>query len=231
MAQAHINEIFVSIQGEGPWVGERHIFVRFQGCDLHCKYCDTPASRAIPTDPHAVLSARELTERCQSLVIPGPGRPTISVTGGEPLLQTGFLLEWLPTVRERFRVFLETNGVRAVEMATVQGLIDVVSMDIKLPSSAGPPPLWQQHREFLAACRENELAVKLIVTRDAATDEVLASCRLLSGRGRPAPLILQPASGLAAPPADRLIELQALALTLLPDVRVIPQVHKLLQVP
>src|SRR5208282_2838076 len=46
MKDARINEIFASIQGEGLWIGQRHIFVRFQGCDIHCRYCDTPAANS-----------------------------------------------------------------------------------------------------------------------------------------------------------------------------------------
>ena len=36
-----IREIFKSIQGEGPHVGEQQVFVRFCGCNLKCRYCDT----------------------------------------------------------------------------------------------------------------------------------------------------------------------------------------------
>jgi len=41
---AFVDEVFSSVQGEGPRIGERHIFVRFQGCNIRCRYCDTPAA-------------------------------------------------------------------------------------------------------------------------------------------------------------------------------------------
>lgn len=40
--QANLTEIFSSIQGEGPDIGRRHLFVRFYGCHRRCVYCDSP---------------------------------------------------------------------------------------------------------------------------------------------------------------------------------------------
>src|SRR6185503_14526743 len=39
-----LSEIFVSHQGEGARAGEKHLFVRFAGCNIRCRYCDTPDS-------------------------------------------------------------------------------------------------------------------------------------------------------------------------------------------
>ena len=39
-----VKEIFLSIQGEGAYTGYPTLFVRFQGCNLRCKYCDTKDS-------------------------------------------------------------------------------------------------------------------------------------------------------------------------------------------
>ena len=36
-----VKEIFASIQGEGPYVGYKQLFIRFCGCNLNCGYCDT----------------------------------------------------------------------------------------------------------------------------------------------------------------------------------------------
>ena len=50
MLAATINEVFASVQGEGSWVGQRHLFVRFTGCDLSCRYCDTRAAAMALSD-------------------------------------------------------------------------------------------------------------------------------------------------------------------------------------
>ena len=36
-----VKEIFTSIQGEGPYVGYKQLFIRLCGCNLNCSYCDT----------------------------------------------------------------------------------------------------------------------------------------------------------------------------------------------
>ena len=40
-----ILEIFSSIKGEGPYVGERQIFIRLKDCNLDCIYCDVDKAK------------------------------------------------------------------------------------------------------------------------------------------------------------------------------------------
>ncbi len=248
MGYGLLNEIFASVQGEGPWIGERHIFVRFQGCDIRCRYCDTPAAAIESSEqrycsvqsssgPGALyekipnpVSAHRLTGLCGRLIIPGPSRPTISLTGGEPLIQLPFLLEWLPTAKEQFLIYLETSGIHDEAMMSLHGLIDVVSMDFKLPSATGLRPFWGEHQRFLSATGSASIFVKAVVTRDTSKDDILQSAHLIAGRNVSIPLILQPAGGLLAPDTNRLIDFQEAALRLVKDVRIIPQAHKMLKV-
>ena len=39
MSSIKLKELFASIQGEGPLVGYKQIFMRLCGCNLKCKYC------------------------------------------------------------------------------------------------------------------------------------------------------------------------------------------------
>lgn len=251
MKRAAIQEIFSSIQGEGPYVGERHIFVRFIGCDIRCRYCDTPAvvqvsSERLSSQPCRVqtsatsydhedvsnpVPAIDLTEFCTRLIVPGPSRPTLSLTGGEPLLQHDFLAEWLPMVRGVFSIYLETNGIHAGAMRDLRDLVDVVSMDFKLPSATGLRPFWDEHEQFLSAVDGKKHFVKVVVTRDTNSADIITAGKLIAGLNKSLPLILQPANGEYAPESAMLIEFQNTALSLVEDVRVIPQIHKVLQVP
>ena len=252
MKDASIHEIFASIQGEGPWIGQRHIFVRFQGCDIRCGYCDTPGASSfesakadaapctvqVKAGPFAEyekipnpVSAEYLTRLCSRLAIPGPSRSVLSLTGGEPLLQYSFLADWLPQVKEKFRIYLETSGIHDSAMNVVAGLVDVVSMDFKLPSATGLRPFWEEHRKFLSVSRGKELFIKTVVTRDTKKEDILTSAHIIAGFNPSIPLILQPAGAALAPPPNMLIEFQDEALKIIDDVRVIPQVHKMLNVP
>jgi organic radical activating enzyme len=250
MQHAHLEEVFVSIQGEGPWVGQRQVFVRFRGCDLRCRYCDTPeAAKSAPgaggppcraqVSPEALgredvpnpVAPAELTRLCGRLAPTGPGRPVVSLTGGEPLMQAVFLEEWLPALRPRYSVFLETNGLLHEAMGTIAQLVDVVSMDIKLPSSTGRGPRWEDHRRFLGAAAGRGLFVKAVITHDTTTDDLTTAAMLVADHDRSVPFVIQPASGPLAPDGASLLLRQAEALRFLEDVRVIPQTHKVLMVP
>jgi organic radical activating enzyme len=252
MQKAYIDEIFSSLQGEGLWIGQRQIFVRFTGCDLCCRYCDTPAAsqpikpgdgpkgacRVQKTtdgfDHEEVpnpLSAADLTSLCSRLVIPGPSHPWLSLTGGEPLLQSGFLSEWLPQVRDTFRIYLETNGIQHEAMNDVRDLVDVVSMDFKLPSATGQRPFWEEHRKFLSIALGRGLFVKTVVTRDTVQDDIVTAAGIIAEVDAAISLIIQPASGPFAPEPHLLLKFQKTALAMIKNVRVIPQAHKMLNVP
>ncbi len=250
MEQAYVDEIFASIQGEGPFVGQRQVFVRFQGCDLRCAYCDTPDSvrgkeRTGASSCRAQVSTgsfeREmlpnpltgdvLAERCARLHVPGPARTVVSLTGGEPLLQRGFLRQWLPDIGRTCTLYLETSGVHHEAMSELAAHVDVVSMDMKLPSATGQRGRWDDHRRFLEAAAGTDLFVKAVVTGSTMADDIIQAARLIADHDSSVPFVLQPASGSFAPSAEMLVLWQAIALGIVGDVRVIPQVHKIIQVP
>jgi organic radical activating enzyme len=165
------------------------------------------------------------------LIIPGPSRPVISLTGGEPLLQASFLKEWLPTVKNEFTLYLETNGIHHNDMMMIRDLVDIVSMDFKLPSSTGLRPFWDDHTKFIDSISGKTLFIKLVVTRETKVDDILTACNIITIFDRSTLLVIQPASGRFAPESTMLMDFQQTALMILENVRIIPQAHKILNVP
>ena len=105
-------------------------------------------------------------------------------------------------------------------------------MDFKLRSATGRPMPVKAHEEFLrlAARAGKEIYVKAVVSSRTTDQEIVRAAKLIAGIKRSVPLVLQPVTGRRRrPPAPaRLLELQAAAAEILPDVRVIPQTHKII---
>ncbi len=219
-----ISEIFLSLQGEGKYIGTPHVFVRLAGCHIQCRWCDTDFSLK------ETLSREELLERIRGLYHPGCW---ISFTGGEPLLQADELSFFLPGVKEKkWPVYLETNGILAGPLKKVIDSVDVVAMDIKLPGSTGQGPFWKEHEEFLRAASAKDVFVKTVITAETSDDEFRKAVELIARRSTEITLCLQPEhSGLFKGALEKCRTLQRLAALSLKDVRVIPQVHKLMLIP
>lgn len=93
-----VNEIFYSLQGEGAFTGTPMIFVRFNGCNRACHFCDTDFST------FTEMSSDDILETIRQY----PSRRVV-LTGGEPMLQVDdALVEALH--REHFKIHIETNG-------------------------------------------------------------------------------------------------------------------------
>jgi 7-carboxy-7-deazaguanine synthase len=228
---APLVEIFSSVQGEGLLVGERQVFLRFAGCNLDCAYCDTPAAKAEPPACRV-----ERTPGAQDFEQPGL-HGSVALTGGEPLLHAEFLVELLPMLGDLgLGAYLETNGTLADELVSVLPNLDVVCMDIKLPSCTKQGPLWGSHERFLLVLGANEDPTrqdfaKCVITADCEPQEIERAARLIAGVNAQMALVLQPAtpvhSGIETPSPRHMLDLQAIAKRHISQVRVIPQVHRI----
>lgn len=246
-APGDIVEIFSAIQGEGPLVGERQLFIRFAGCPYRCGYCDTPQALVSPPDcmvedPPGRGKFRKVPnpiakEQLIELVEPFLSKPTlhqaISITGGEPLWQAGYLKETLPALREKGRrIYLETAGTQCAELGMILEYVDVIAMDIKLPSSTGLKPMWALHRDFLRMSLAKQVIVKVVVTRKTPPGELELVRDMVSEIDRTLPVVLQPATPAwkvkSFPTIEQLMAWHSLLSEKLGQVRVIPQCQQLL---
>lgn len=235
---ANIVEVFSSIQGEAKYVGCRQIFVRFSGCNLVCKYCDTKISHnhqsqceieKIPGKRNFIkvnnpIYAEDLVNIINKLlVLP---HHSVSFTGGEPLCRADFIHHIAKEID--CKLYLETNGTLYAELQKVIDDIDIISMDIKLPSATGSL-MWEEHYEFLKIANQKEVFVKLVVSGETTNDEFLEAITLVADVDRTIPFIIQPVTpinGCKAVSPNAVLNYQENALKKLSDVRVIPQTHK-----
>ncbi len=122
-ASLKISEIFYSLQGESLRVGLPTVFVRLTGCPLRCRWCDTE---------HAFSGGRRLSLARILEEVARFGVPTVCVTGGEPLAQSGCIALLGALCDAGFDVSLETSG--ALDISGVDARVSRV-VDLKAPGS------------------------------------------------------------------------------------------------
>jgi len=212
----YIKDIFFSYQGEGPWVGYPQIFLRLYGCNIHCAYCDEPdfAHQRETVTPEQVMA------RLSPLLEKKPH--SISVTGGEPLLQVDALKELIPLFP--IPAYLETNGTLPRHLESVVDLFTYFSVDYK-------PGFDREFMEFMSilANRPN-VYVKWVLTPDFPIMDLKKLVKTVESVAKNLPFVIQPVTpfgtikrGASVAEIDRAFQFAKQAL---PDVRVIPQTHK-----
>ena len=152
----------------------------------------------------------------------------VSFTGGEPLLHWQFVRDVAEAVKNfGVKIFLETNGTLPDEFEKISDAIDIVSMDIKLPSVG--KNFFALHEKFLRAAQAKDLCVKIVVTGETTAEEFFSAVELIAGVDPKIFLILQPVTpikNVKTVSAEKILSFQAAALRKIKNVRVIPQTHK-----
>ena len=179
-----IKEIFDSIQGEGSYIGQKQLFVRTTRCNLNCSYCDTDF---LCDESSQEYGFDEFFEKLKA-----SDAATVSFTGGEPLLEADFLCEFLRKYKNRLnkKIYFETNGTNAEELAKVIDYVDIISMDIKLKSAAGIEFSLITFDEFLEIAKQKEVFAKVVFDENILDTEIKECCEL--AKKYQIELILQP---------------------------------------
>ncbi|MBV9223447.1 MAG: 7-carboxy-7-deazaguanine synthase QueE [Acidobacteriaceae bacterium] len=171
-----ISEIFYSIQGEGALVGVPSVFVRTSGCNLRCKWCDTPYTSWQP-------EGREMTvAEIVKTVKDYPSRHVV-VTGGEPVIAPG-ITELTEALHESgLHITIETAGTVATPVTC-----DLMSISPKLSSSTPferENGRWAAQHERLRyqpdvlrhLTNSYDYQLKFVLTSPNDLDEIERMCR------------------------------------------------------
>jgi 7-carboxy-7-deazaguanine synthase len=195
-----INEIFVSIQGGLPMN-----FIRFTRCNLSCRWCDTAYSKG------AELSCAVILKRLDKEI------KWVSLTGGEPMMEKDLLYIISELKSIGFKVLLETNG--SIFDKNIFSSCDHISLDLKAPSSGNCVHNEAAFRYCLAHPKKSQIKV---VVQDPSDLRFFAKMHS-SGEEYP--------NWIIQPEWSRIREIgYSKIISKFPDVRVIPQMHKLLRV-
>lgn len=216
----NIKEIFTSIQGEGLYIGTKQLFIRFCGCNLHCSYCDTEYG----IENSKQYSVEDLLKEVGN----NSDCHSVSLTGGEPLLNTEFLQEFLPQCK--LPVYLETNATLSEELVKIIDYVDYIAADIKLPSCSGNGDIWDKHDKFFEIAIQKNLFAKIVFDENITDSEIINSTKLAKKYG--IEIILQPkcSHNNINPDMDFVSNVMDKFLSHYKKVRMIPQVHKFLNV-
>ena len=149
-----VNEIFKSIQGEGPNFGKPAIFLRTAQCNLKCTWCDTKYTWDWKNYDFQ-KEVKEMTiDEVKDAILDLEIKHLV-ITGGEPLLQQDDLADLLSFLKPDFYVEVETNcTILPNKMLT--DLIDQWNVSPKTKNSGNPLELCENNEcYYFFANREN----------------------------------------------------------------------------
>ncbi len=235
---AEVYEIFNSVQGEGTSVGVRQVFVRFCGCQLHCEYCDTGAAR-VPAKRCRILDRYIDNPLGVDAVIDAiddlwtPATRSVSLTGGEPLLHCDFIEELARGVSRP--IYLETNAGFPDSSRTIADHIDIAACDIKLPEHRATrdyDSLLDAELQSIEIFHTSgaETFVKIIVLPETTEKSISGAVFGIKAIDDSIPLVMQPVTPLSVD-LCQLLDLMDFAGAHLSDVRMIPQLHRMIGIP
>jgi len=143
-----VSEIFLSLQGEGRWVGVNSVFVRLAGCNLWCTWCDTLYARG--SKGQKSMTVEQVVGRVEEFDC-----GHVVVTGGEPMIapELGELLEQLKGCGKY--ITLETNATSYQPM-----VCDLASMSPKLAHSTPWQGPYSENAENHEKSRLNVEAIQ-----------------------------------------------------------------------
>ena len=96
-----VNNLFYSVQGEGPFIGYPMIFIRLTGCSLRCVWCDSK----VAWDEGTEMTVEEIIGKIKEYPC-----KNICLTGGESLLQQQSLIKLVEKLNGKYTFHFETNG-------------------------------------------------------------------------------------------------------------------------
>ncbi len=204
-------EIFRTVEGEGRWVGLPITFLRLEGCNLRCEWCDTTYS--YDGVSYKEYSLNELLKKVESF-----GLKRLCITGGEPFLSKNLPILVKEFLKRDYKVFIETNGT-----LWLPEIKDIYNENLYITCSP-KPPIYYVHPELVPFVSE----LKFVVDKNLKIENILNPN--LEHLLKNDIIVLQPESNLPDR-VEKALDIQDQLLKRGIESRIIPQCHKVLGLP
>ncbi len=231
-------EIFTSVEGEGILNGTKTLFVRLAGCPFTCFYCDT--KDALPIDSGIEYS---ITDACNLIDKKLEDKTyKVNFTGGEPLVQYEAVSEMAKHVKSKnIPTYLESSCYDSEKFSQVLPYIDFAKIEFKTSDAEF---VDEKHYFKLIdnsiECLKDSVAskkitfIKIVVNSKTELEsfrELIDRIFKVVSKEELAGFIIQPSYGIAEPSLGKLLMFYDLVYPKYHEVRIVPQLHKLIGAP
>lgn len=238
MKNVRLSEIFTSVEGEGILYGTKTLFVRLAGCPFSCFYCDTPES--LPLDSGTEYTISEAAQLIDDSLQDHTYK--VNFTGGDPLIQH----EAVSSLAEHTRgkgvlTYLESSCFDSRRFEHVLPHIDIAKIEFKTRDSefVDAQHYGQLHEQAvkclaLAVSAGRTVYIKIIVSSKTTIQEMSRMASTVFDTVKHNDIsgfVIQPVYGRGAPSLELLLAMYDAVRPIYADVRVIPQLHKLINAP
>ena len=231
-------EIFTSVEGEGILYGTKTLFVRLAGCPFTCFYCDT--IEALPMNSGTEYTLEDACNTIDAKLQDNTYK--VNFTGGEPLIQHEAVREMAKHVKSiNIPTYLESSCFDSAKFAEVLPFIDFIKIEFKTRDSEF---VDTKHYSILMdnafECLKMSVAlkkttyIKIVVSEKTdliSFKELIKRIFDTISKTSIAGFIIQPTYGVAEPRLDQLLTLYDTVYPYYNEVRIVPQLHKLISAP
>lgn len=231
-------EIFTSLEGEGILYGTKTLFVRLAGCPFACFYCDTKESLPLNsgTEYDVDEAARLIDSHLQEQTY------KVNFTGGDPLVQHQAVAQLARHVQAKnIPTYLESSCFDADRFGHVLPFMDIIKIEFKTKDSEFVDSNhYEKLLEHAIRCLHASVGatkttyVKIVVssrTSPGEFKELVNRIFMEVSKDEIDGFVIQPTHGIAEPSLDHLLGLYDVVYPHYADVRLVPQLHKIIGAP
>jgi 7-carboxy-7-deazaguanine synthase len=234
--RVRVSEIFTSFEGEGIFVGKKTLFIRLSGCHLKCRWCDT--RYALPLDSGIDYYVEEIKDQIVKELQPFTYK--VNFTGGEPLLQIEAVIQLADFIKRHtnLKTYIESSCFDSELFSEILPYMDICKIEFKTEDSKVVEDkhynnlLLNEFRCLELAVQNNKTTyIKIVVTNSTKLDSFKNLVYNIPKKIRTSDImgfIIQPSDSIDQPTFSKLLNTYDIVQPIFPEVRIIPQLHKVI---